>query len=254
LNKNTSTGGIPYADKLGTAGINPLPVSDAVVVLDGDHDRVTLDPLYRVAIHESGHIVAGRAAGMPVDGATVDPAIAGPGLAGRAWGPHARNCKLLAEMSDVPLCEQVRPLMPTCGEDKTAAAEIYAAAHARTVELLAGVEAERLFNQTPGPATYDMQQAQAFANLVASTSKSAAAFLDFARCEAAEVLAGHRTSVEAIAAALVERKTLNGVEIDQIIHAAEARDALIAEQVRRERWRQCASNANMFENWLTADL
>jgi hypothetical protein len=238
-NQHTSSGGFPYADKLADAG---------GVLEDVDPGRVTLDPLYRVAIHEAGHVVAGRAAGMPVDGATVDPAIAGPGLAGRAWGPHARDCKLLAEMSDVPLCEQVRPLMPTIGEDKTIAAEVYAAAHARTVELLAGIEAERLsFDQTPGPATYDMQQAQAFANLVASTSKSAAAFLDFARCEASEILAAHKASVEAIAAALIERKTLNGVEIDEIISVAEARDALIAENAWRREWRNIATRAAAFK-------
>jgi hypothetical protein len=54
-----------------------------------------------------------------------------------------------------------------------------------------GVEAERLLfpDQTPSAATYDMQQALAFASLVASTAKSAAAFFDFARCEAAEILA-----------------------------------------------------------------
>jgi hypothetical protein len=114
---------------------------------------------------------------------------------------------------------------------------------------LAGVEAERLQfpGQTPSTATYDMQRALAFASLVASAAKSAAAFLDYARCEAAEMLAAHKTSVRAIALALTERKMLDGVEIDEIIFMAEAQDALTADQARREQWRQCVSNANVFE-------
>lgn len=68
---------------------------------------------------------------------------------------------------------------------------------------------------------------------MASTAKSAAAFMDYACCEAAEILAAHKTSIEAIAAALIERRTLNGVEIDEVISVAKARDALIAEKARR---------------------
>lgn len=94
MNEKTSRGTIPSVE-LVTAGINPLPVSDAVGILDGGLDRVTLDQLQRVATHEAGHVVAGRASRLPVDGVTIDPAIAGPGLAGRAWGPNSRDCKLL---------------------------------------------------------------------------------------------------------------------------------------------------------------
>src|ERR1700730_5152684 len=73
--------------------------------------RVTLpdDILRRVASHEAGHVVAGRARALPVDGVTVDPEVAGSGFAGRTWGPDSRDCKLLAEFSDVPLCELVQP-------------------------------------------------------------------------------------------------------------------------------------------------
>ena len=115
-----SAGGLLATGAVGLCGLGPTAL------------------LRRVAAHEAGHVVAGRACGLPVDGVTVDPAVAGPGLAGRAWGPNSRDCKLLAEMSDVPLCEQVRPLMPAIGDDKNIAAEVYAATHARTVELLAG--------------------------------------------------------------------------------------------------------------------
>jgi hypothetical protein len=57
-------------------------------------------------------------------------------------------------------------------------------------------------------ATGDMQHTRAFRNLLCSSLKSAAAFIEFAIIEAAEILAAHKSSVQAIADALVKHGTL----------------------------------------------
>jgi hypothetical protein len=92
-------------------------------------------------------------------------------------------------------------------------------------------------------ASHDIRQAEAFANLVASTPKSAAAFLEFAKTEAAEILTAHKSSVEAIAVALLEKGTLDAEQIDNCIAAAEAQDALQAEKARRLQWTETIASA-----------
>jgi ATP-dependent Zn protease len=110
------------------------------------------------------------------------------------------------------------------------------------------MEAEWLLftDQTPMVATNDMRRAEAFANLVASTAKSAAAFLDYARCEAAEILAAHKSAVAAIADALIEHGTLNAEQIDDCIAIGEAEGALQVEKARRKQWADTVARAKAF--------
>jgi hypothetical protein len=79
------------------------------------------------------------------------------------------------------------------------------------------------------------------------THKVCRSFLEFARTEAAEILAAHRTALEAIAAALIERKTLDGEQIDAIISETVACDALEAERARRLNWHGVAERAAAFK-------
>ncbi|WP_461322304.1 hypothetical protein [Bradyrhizobium diazoefficiens] len=56
----------------------------------------TFDQDCRIAIHESGHIIAARLLGNPLGGATVDP---GPGYEGRVWGEcHVGGSREVAAM------------------------------------------------------------------------------------------------------------------------------------------------------------
>jgi hypothetical protein len=262
-NSDTSTGFIPFADKLGTAGINPLPVADAVGVLeDGDPGRVTSRSAAddrQIAIHEASHCVGGRAMGASFGGVTIDSVTAGVGLAGRAWGVGGHPTGKLEDLSKFPMVEQIASIMPLVGEDRTAAAAIFQHVHSRVVELLAGGAGEQLFfpGQPVMTAYYDTTEAAAFAALICSTPKSVEAFLEFARVEAFEILAAHKTAVLAIANALIKNRTLDAGQIDNCIAtaeaqdaAAEARDALIVEKARRDQWRQCITNAKLFEHRL----
>jgi hypothetical protein len=135
------------------------------------------------------------------------------------------------------------------------AAEVYATVHTRVVELLSGTEAEGLCfpdqppmtEQAPMVATSDMQHAGAFANLICNSPKSAATFLEFARCEAAEILAAHKSPVQAIADALIEHGTLDAKQIAACIAVGEAQDALAAEKARRRQWADTIANSESFK-------
>jgi hypothetical protein len=76
--------------------------------------------------------------------------------------------------------------------------------------------------------------------------------LDFARHQEIELIRANKTVVLALAAALAERGELSGQEIDEIISATLARDALEAERARRKQWTATLANAEAFKR--TAEL
>jgi hypothetical protein len=248
-NKNTSAGSAPSAVEL----------ADAVGILeDVDPGRITRSAAddFKIAIHEGSHCVGGRAMGASFGGVTIEPIVAGVGLAGRAWGVGGHPTGKLEDLSTFPMVEQIAAIMPMVGEDRTPAAAIFQHVHSRVVELLAGGMGEKLFfpDQPVMTAFYDTNEAAAFAALICSTPKSVEAFLEFARVEAFEILTAHKTAVLAIANALIENRTLDAGQIDNCIAsaeaqdgAAEARDALIAEKARRTEWRNVAERAAAFK-------
>jgi hypothetical protein len=248
-NQHTSTGGIPYAVEL----------ADAVGVFeDVDLDRVTSRSAaddFKIAVHEGAHCVGGRAMGASFGGVTIEPTVAGVGLAGRARGVGGHPAGKLEDLAKFPMVQQIASIMPLVGEDRTAAAAIYQHVHSRVVELLAGGMGEQLFfpDEPVMTAYFDVTEAAAFAALICSTPKSVEAFLEFAKVEAFEILTAHKTAVLAIANALIENRTLDAGQIDNCIAtaeaqdaAAEARDALIAEKARRTEWRNVAERAAAF--------
>ena len=93
-----------------------------------------------------------------------------------------------------------------------------------------------------------MALANIYAESVCVSAGAVAAFIDYCRCEARELLKAHWHAVEAVARALQERQTLDGVEIDTIIFASEANAAHEAEIIRRQRMASMAGNAQRFQN------
>jgi hypothetical protein len=77
-----------------------IPDVDAV-----DPVRSELDD-WRISLHESGHVVVGRAQGQEVGGATI---VAGPDYGGLTWGPLGNNAQLSAADADEcsDLCEKL---------------------------------------------------------------------------------------------------------------------------------------------------
>lgn len=203
-----------------------------------------------ISIHEAGHAVAARACGLSIDRATIDPKVAGPGRGGCVWQtPNNHDCKPLKEFSDAPLFELARP----CADDFTAeesrfAAKLIVRFYARTVTALAGTQAELLFypDRTPMIATTDVQEAQRFSDLVTSTPEESAMLLDHSRTDAARILAARRRQVEAIAGALIERKTLDAADIDDVLSESST-PALRTERARRRRWAAMAVSVEQFK-------
>jgi hypothetical protein len=203
---------------------------------------------YVTAFHESGHVVSGTSCGLSIDRATIDPKVAGPERAGCVWLIPDDHCKFLKEFSDAPLFELVRP----CADDFTAeerrsAARLVVRLYARTVTLLAGTQAELLFypDREPRIATTDVREAERFAVLVAGSSS--ASLLDDARADAERILASNKHQVEAVAAALLERKTLDAEEIGDVLSLTPAQSS---ERARKRRWAATVASAAAFGNSL----
>jgi hypothetical protein len=202
----------------------------------------------RIALHEAGHIVVGRALGAEFGGATIN---AGPDFSGMAWGPSFEAPSRLSDLNlATDICERVRLLMPGPCDPRVDGAEFYTHAHFRIVELMAGTEAERIMHIADPPleAINDLAQARAFANIVCCSNLPSAIeqFLNFARAEAAALIAAHHDIVLAIAAGLLEKRTLSAAELDQLIAASLARQDFEAEKRRRADMAQCVANARAF--------
>ena len=139
--------------------------------------------------------------------------------------------------------------MPAFGEPRDDIAVELIQTHARVIELLAGTEAERLLypDEPPLNAPHDVAEARAHAALICCSHAAGDAFLNYARVEAAELIRLHRHLVQAIADALIERRTLNGAAIDIIIADTSAREALRIERERRAAWSRSIEYAATFE-------
>jgi len=80
--------------------------------------------------------------------------------------------------------------------------------------------------------------------LITSSPAAAAALVDACRVEAATLLRGNAHIVRSLATELLIRRTLTGIEIDEVIARAVAANAAEAERKRRTDWaRICASAA-----------
>jgi hypothetical protein len=165
-----------------------------------------------ISYHEAGHVTVGLLCGAPIAGATI---LAVDGWHGRTW--HAADRDEPA-FSVADIVASLVPLMPTCGDDRVGIAPELVHASDQVIGLLAGVESERLFTDAPLPRTeHDEAEARLIAGLVCRQQRSVDAFIEFARAEARGLLLEHQDLAMLIAAALLERCTLTGAEIDAII-------------------------------------
>jgi hypothetical protein len=88
-----------------------------------------------------------------------------------------------------------------------------------------------------------LQEAKSFAAIICTSVASLDAFIAYARVEARAILTDHSRVVQMLALALVERRTLDGTEIDAIIAQATAEQDFANEKVRQRKWRAVEANA-----------
>jgi hypothetical protein len=91
-------------------------------------------------------------------------------------------------------------------------------AHSHVVGWLAGIEAEELFcDELLARTGHDIQAARSIATLIVRGVSDIDSYIDRARIETRALLTVHAASVLAIAAALIEHRTISGDMIDRII-------------------------------------
>jgi hypothetical protein len=202
----------------------------------------------RIAAHEAAHCLSGLVLFGPgsLGGATIVPSEK---FGGRTWGPTSSAEFGSMEHEDVPvdLCEAMRRLMPADGEPIVSVSEIHAHVRGRCVDLLSGSEGERAFCDDGPPwfAESDLAQARNLASIICSPS-AIDLYLDFCRAESASLVAKHSASIRAVAAALIEHRTLTGDQIVAVVAESVAREAMAEEQARRADWQRRTESARMF--------
>jgi len=227
-----------------SGGEAPFPPSlrDAA----GGHHSLVVPAGLAVAFHEASHALVGRYLGFEIGIATIVPS---KHFGGTVRGP---GCDLDATPADMiadarTRCEEALALMPHRGESREDFGIWSVHATSRCIELMAGKEGERLsgFDYEGGCAT-DMALARAYAATVVYTDGAIGAFLKFCSIEAKAILRKHRTALNAVANGLLEHKTLNGQQIDELIFQAESADELEAEVRRRRAMVKAAKHASFF--------
>jgi hypothetical protein len=189
-----------------------------------------------IAIHESGHTIVSRWLGLPLGGATI---VQTDEYGGLVFGPGADSLNVtrtsLREEAQLQ-CDGAMELLPPagCRRDSTSSWWVYA--QSQILGLMAGFAAEELagFSRDLEAQSTDIEIARIYARTIVLSEDAGLSFLAACRADAIKILRDHWSAVEAVAAALDEKKTLDGVEIDAIIFAAEGKAAHETELRRRE--------------------
>jgi hypothetical protein len=211
---------------------NNIVTADAELIVSRDA---------RVAQHEAAHLTVGRVLGAKFGGATIEPNADYGGL---CWGPDFKSH--FAGETSTSTIEQIADLMPKDGDTRDDTAEIFAHVHNRVCELAAASEAEVLAFGDAWPASDDRKQERALAALIFTSPEAQEAFISACAMEAREILRRHADVVDALAAALVEHRTLDAEQIDDIIGRTIVARQLAEERERRRLWRVVEARAANF--------
>jgi hypothetical protein len=210
--------------------------------------------LYRTAVHESGHALAARLLGKAVLLATTVPnaklgfggrVITGSGDASSAMSRSLHEGYVVVD----EIASVVDRHMPGPGETKDDAAPWLTVVHGAVTEWLAGAAAESIVfgSADDRRSRTDYLSARRYARTICSSDVSAEAFVEFVLIEAVEAITPYRTVLLSLAAELVERRELDGDQIDQVIQAALIQQAHDGEMIRRAQWNDLTKRAAAFE-------
>jgi hypothetical protein len=205
----------------------------------------------RVAGHEIGHAFLARALGSNVHSVTI---VRGQGYEGRCMrsGPPSQlnlDENPEAEMHEVvDICSRLEKLTPEIGSGRVESAEFYVRAQINCTELVGGRACELLLypDLPPLPAEHDHIEARAFAAVACAAPPAVNALLAYAEAEASALLEANLPIVLALVAAIIERGTLTGDEVDEVIAAAVAQKTRDEERSRRIEWARVQQSAADF--------
>jgi hypothetical protein len=214
----------------------------------------------RCAAHESSHAVLGRAFGSLIELVTIVPDDVFAGRCVRRGAPStslnllndqkveaATTIKMATTTDLIEVCERIGA--PELGTPRVGLAEEITRAQTHVIELLGGSVGERVMfpDLPPLPAEHDRIEARALAYVVCASPAAVDALLAYCEAEAEALIRANIGIVSALTDALLEKGTLVGEEVDQIISATVAAEMLAAEQARRRQWQQRARNAAQFK-------
>jgi hypothetical protein len=200
----------------------------------------------RIAIHESGHIVAARLLGHVLGGATVNP---GPGYEGRVWGKSHEEAYAEGRGDASDVLEAIAPAMPGPGEDINSVADVFANVYSHCIELAAGRVAERMLlgSDDSLSAADDLRQARELAVLFCRSEDAIQSFVDHCGIAARDLLMPYGDVVIALSVVLRIKRTMNGAEIDELISDVQTRKARAVELARRADWKRRELSARAFQ-------
>jgi hypothetical protein len=209
----------------------------------------------RIASHEIGHALVGRAIGTHIHCTTIIPDHGPNGYQGRTVrsGPVSEltltDSAVLETEEILSICERLERLTPELGSNRVESSEYYLRAQSNIIELVAGQEAELLLY--PGPALgaqHDFSEADAFAKICVVASPAIASLIEYCKAEARAILRENLDIARALVAELVNRGTLVTEQIDEIIVRGIAIKALAAEHEARRRWQHVIESASRFSS------
>jgi hypothetical protein len=210
----------------------------------------------RIAAHESGHCYVGKAVGTLVDYVTIVPNGVFAGRCVRRGASSSSSLNFVDDSQPAPppatteelvsICKEIGP--PKIGTRRIKFAKEIAHAQIMCLELVAGTVCERvMFPDCPVlSAEHDDIEARALASVVCAAPEAIDAFVRYAEAEAEELIRAHLGVVTALIDALVERGTLSGEAIDQVIAHAVVMEVAQVERVRRQSWEARVENASRF--------
>jgi hypothetical protein len=226
-----------------------LPVADA--------PQAENSPLLakRIASHETGHALVGRALGSVIHSVTIIPS---DGFSGKCTRSGALSSLSLRDVDDRPpltgsqvvdICTRLEMLTtPEIGSSRVDDAENIVRAQVSCVELCAGRVAEQILHPDLPPlrSEHDHVEAAAFARVACATRSAAIDLIEYAEAEAAGLIRENIDVALALVDALVAAGTLDGTEVDMIIGTAMATRLADVEKRRRQDWQERQESARAF--------
>jgi hypothetical protein len=201
----------------------------------------------RIAIHESGHVIAALLLGEPVGFVTVNPADGYEGCVRGAWGIRAFVKEGGKPVDASELRKVLAPTMPRPGEDRAKVSDVFSSVHAKCIEYAAATVAEKmLLDAEPSLASDDRRQARELAALICSSEKSIDSFLDHCEIAAHDLLSSYAMLIWSFSIVLRIRRTMTGVEVSDAVASILASVELAAERARRREWARRIESAAAF--------
>jgi hypothetical protein len=203
---------------------------------------------HRIAGHEIGHAFTSRCLGSHVHFVTIIPH---GGFAGRCVRSGPPSELTLTDRPEnktdeiLSLCERLQRLTPELGSDRVDSSEYYIRAQNNIIEAVAGECAELILHpELPSlGAVHDFVLAAAFGRIAVAAQPAVVALIEYCSAEATALLRTNLDIVNALVAALVERGTLSGSEVDAIISHEVAMRSIRLEHARREDWQRRIASA-----------